>query len=166
MTTSFCAAFFKGTSPGLGAILDWAIHEQTDGIYSHVELVFSDGRSASSVGGAGVRFTTPGSINFDDATRWDLVDLTGLDETAAIAWFTANAGKGYDYWGDARFVVGLLRPDTKDDFCSEACADALGFIEGWRFDPNCFSVVIKRLMQQVQAQATPAVATTAATATA
>jgi len=148
--SKFQAAFFKGTSPGLGAVLDWAIHEQTAGIYSHVELVFSDGRSASSVGGTGVRFTAPGSINFADSTQWDLMDLTGLDEQAAISWFTANAGKGYDYWGDARFVIGLLRPDTKDDFCSEACAYATGFTEGWRFDPNAFYTALTRVMLAVQ----------------
>jgi len=144
------AAFFKGTSPGLGAILDWAIHVQTAGVFSHVELVFSDGRSASSVGGAGVRFTPKDSINFNDATQWELLDLTGLDEAVAIDWFNANAGKGYDYWGDARFVLGLLRPDTKDDFCSEACGYALGFEQAWRFDPNAFYVAVKRLVQAVQ----------------
>jgi hypothetical protein len=147
---TFQAAFFKGTSTGLGAILDWAIQTQTAGTYTHCELVFSDGRSASSVPGAGVRFTTPGSIDFTDTTQWELMDLDGLDEQAAIDWFTANEGKGYSYWGDARFVLGILRPDTKDDFCSEACAYALGFVEGWRFDPNCLNVVLTRLMQAVQ----------------
>lgn len=147
---SFRAAFFKGTSPGLGAVVDWAIKLQTEGSFSHVELVFSDGRSASSVSGAGVRFTQPGTINFNDATQWELIDLSGLDEQSAIAWFTKNEGKGYDFLGDAHFVVGLIHHDSQDDFCSEACAYAMGFEQGWRFDPNAFYVVVKRLAQAVQ----------------
>jgi len=149
----FQAAFYQGTSSILGAILDWGIRTDTHGPYSHMELVLSDGRSASSVPGAGVRFTTPGSINFNDSTQWFLIDLTGLDEAQAVQWFTANQGKAYNYWGDASFVLGIIGTDKKDDFCSEACAYALGFEEGWRFDPNTFAVVLKRLMQAVQQQA-------------
>jgi uncharacterized protein YycO len=147
---TFKAAFFVGTSPGLGAILDWAIRADTHGRFTHCELVFSDGRSASSVPGTGVRFTTPGSIDFTDTTQWEMMDLTGLDEQAAIDWFTANEGKGYDFLGDAAFVLGILGHGKKDDFCSEACAYALGFTEGWRFDPNCLNVVLKRLMQAIK----------------
>lgn len=147
---AFKAAFFKGTTPGLTAVIDWAIHTGTEGKYSHVELVFSDGRSGSSIPGAGVRFSTPGSINFDDSTQWDLLDLTGLDEAAAIACFNTNLGHGYDYAGDAHFAIDLIHHDANDDFCSEICGYATGFEEAWRFDPNCFYVVLKRLAKSVQ----------------
>src|SRR5882672_2099989 len=105
---TFKAAFFVGTSPGLTAIVDFVIRIGTEGKYTHCELVFSDGRSASSVPGTGVRFTAPGSIDFSDATQWELMDLSGLDEQAAIDWFTKNEGKGYDLWGDAHFAVSLI----------------------------------------------------------
>src|SRR5271156_1744732 len=147
------AAFFVGTTPGLGAVLDWGIRLDTHGPYTHWELVFSDGRSASSVPGAGVRFTSPGSIDFSDTTQWELMDLTGLDEQQAIDWFNTNLGKGYGYLGDAAFVLGILGHDKHDDFCSEACAFALGFEEGWRLDPNTFYFVLKRLMAAVSQKA-------------
>jgi hypothetical protein len=148
--SSFCAAFFKGTSPGLGALIDWAIHTATEGQYSHCELVFSDGRSASSVPGAGVRFTAAGSINFSDATQWDLIDLSGLDEASALEVFNKNLGNAYDYRGDAHFALDLVHHDAHDDFCSEICGYALGLEQSWRFDPNALSVVVKRLARLAQ----------------
>jgi hypothetical protein len=148
-SNTFQVAFFVGTSPGLLSIVDFAIRTDTHGPYTHCELVFSDGRSASSVPGQGVRFTEPGSIDFNDTTQWELMDLTGLDEVRAIDWFTANQGHGYDFWGDASFVLGILTHSKGHDFCSEACAYALGFDQGWRFDPNTFYVVLKRLMTAV-----------------
>lgn len=149
----FKAAFFKGTSPGLMALVDFAIRLDTSGPFTHCELLFSDGRSASSVPGVGVRFTTPGSIDFNDATQWELLDLQGLDEQAAIATFNKNLGNGYDFLGDAHFVFDLIQHAKHHDFCSEICAYALGFDEGWRFDPNTFYVVLKRLTQAVNQKA-------------
>lgn len=147
---AFQAAFFKGRSAGIMGLFDIADHLWMEGEFSHCELVFSDGRSASSVGGTGVRFTEPGSIDFTDTTQWELMDLTGLDEQAAIDCFTKNLGNGYDYRGDAHFIVGFVQHDKKDDFCSEICAYATGFEQAWRFDPNSYYVALKRLVQAVQ----------------
>ncbi|MEX3935078.1 hypothetical protein AB4Y32_25355 [Paraburkholderia phymatum] len=139
------AAFFKGSSSGLGALVDFGIRAWEDGSYSHVELVFSDGRSGSSTStDGGVRFTSAGSINFSDASQWDLLDLEGFDEVAALAWFDKHAGDKYDLWGDAHFVVGLIHENKREEFCSEAVGAALGFEQAWRFDPNALYYALKR----------------------
>lgn len=144
------AAFFKGTKPGIAALFDIGVHEWEEGNYAHVELVLSDGRSASSTFlDGGVRFTPPGSIDFSDAAQWDLVDLTGLDEAVAVAWFTQHEGDKYDTWGDAHFVCGLIHHKPHEEFCSEAVGTALGFEQAWRFDPNALCFALKRVMQAV-----------------
>jgi uncharacterized protein YycO len=140
------AAFFKGRSSGIMGLFDIADHAWMEGEFSHVELLFSDGRSASSVAGSGVRFTAPGSIDFTDPTQWELVDCSSLDEQAAIDCFNKNLGNGYDYRGDAHFVIGFIQHDSKDDLCSEICAYATGFEQAWRFDPNSFYVALKRVV--------------------
>jgi len=144
---TFQAAFFKGHSAGIMGLFDIADHAWMEGEFSHVELVFSDGRSASAVAGVGVRFTAPGSIDFTDTTQWELVDLSMLDEQAAIDCFDKNLGKGYSYRGDLHFIIGFVEHDKNDDFCSEICAYATGFEQAWRFDPNSFYVALKRVVQ-------------------
>jgi hypothetical protein len=142
----FAAAFFKGHSAGLAGLFDILDHAWMQGDYSHVELVFSDGRSGSADITSGVRFTTPGSINFEDQTQWDLVPLNPkvFDEGQALLWFARHDGAKYDLWGDVRFVDGFIHKTIHDFFCSESLMDALGFKEGWRFDPNAANYVVKR----------------------
>jgi len=143
------AAFFKGHSAGLAGIFDIADHLWEEGDYSHCELVFSDGRSASSVLSDGVRFTPKGTINFSDATQWDLLDLPGVLESAALTWFMKHQGEPYDILGDLHFVVGLIGHQEGHKFCSFACGAACGFEQSWRFDPNSLYVALKRLSQLV-----------------
>lgn len=138
------AAFFKGQSSGIAGLFDIADHAWMEGQYSHCELVFSDGRSASSVLNGGVRFTTPGSINFQDQTQWDLVQLPAFDEGQALLWYSKHEGDKYDVWGDVHFVSGLIKHTEGHEFCSESMADALGFADGWRFDPNAMFIILTR----------------------
>lgn len=141
------AAFFKGTKSGLSALFDICVHVWEAGQYAHVELLLTDGRSASATFlDGGVRFAPPGSIDFTDTTQWDIVDLPGFDEAAAINWFTKHDEDKYDLWGDARFVVGFIKQDSKAEFCSEAVGAALGFEESWRLDPNALYIVVKRFL--------------------
>lgn len=142
---AFYAAFYKGTSSGLFGVFDKLDHAWENGQYSHVELVFSDGVNASSVLDGGVRFEQPGVEKFSDPTQWSLVECSMFDEATARAWFTANQGKKYDVWGDAHFVVGFIKQSDNRYFCSEAVATALGFTEGWRFDPNALYVTLARI---------------------
>jgi L-ascorbate metabolism protein UlaG (beta-lactamase superfamily) len=138
------AAFYKGTT-GISGLVDIAIREWEEGDYSHVELLFNDGRSASSVLSNGVRFTKPGEIDFSDTTQWDVLDLPGVDEAAALTWFMKHAGQPYDVLGDLHFILGFISHENGHKFCSFACGAACGFEQAWRFDPNALYVALKRL---------------------
>jgi len=133
-------AFYTGTRKGLHGLFNRAIRWWTRGPFSHVELVFSDGVSASASGvDHGVRFRT---IDFNPA-RWIVVPVAG-DEAEARRWFEANAGKGYDYLGLFGFLWRPYDGGRDKFFCSEAVAAALGYSDGWRFDPNTLAAVVTR----------------------
>lgn len=136
------AAFYKGTRPGLGGLFNMLVRFWTKGPYSHVELIFSDGMSASSsfIDG-GVRFKL---IKYDES-RWDFIELPDSLEENARKLFVVHAGKAYDYWANIRFSFGFI-PDSKDKYmCAEAGMAALGFDDAWRFEPNIAASSLRRL---------------------
>lgn len=133
-------AFYKGTSRGIKGFYNIAVRAVTKGIYSHCELVFSDGISASaSFLDCGVRFK---KIEFDPE-HWDFIDLPDELELGARAWFAKNVGAGYDIFGNVRFVFWPVSEQKKRFFCSEAIAKSLGLIEAWRYDPNTLYSALK-----------------------
>ena len=143
------AAFYKGTRPGWQGLYSRAARFIDRGPYSHCELIFSDGMSASaSYIDGGVRLKR---IDYD-AEHWDIVDLAGFDEPAARAWFEERAGEGYDLWGNLRFIFGWVRDDDGRWFCSEALMAALGFHGPWRFGPNGAAAAIKRWCSDITNQ--------------
>lgn len=133
------AAFYKGTRPGLQGIYSRAVRVIDRGPYSHCELVFGDGLSASaSYIDGGVRFKR---IAYDPS-HWDFVQLPQYLETQARKWFDEHEGEPYDLMGNIRFVLPFLPDSEKGSFCSEAVAAALGFREPWRFGPNGLAAVL------------------------
>lgn len=134
-------AFYTGTRKGIHGLLNRTVRWWTRGPFSHCELIFTAGMSASASGvDHGVRFKV---IQYDPA-RWVIIPING-DEAQAMSWFVANMGKGYDYLGLFGF---LWRPyDGRKDkfFCSEAVAAALGFPDAWRFDPNTLAAAIMKV---------------------
>ena len=65
-------AFYKGTRSGIAGIYSRGVRFITKGKYSHCELIFSDGMSASaSFMDGGVRFKR---IEYDPA-HWDIIDV-------------------------------------------------------------------------------------------
>ena len=139
---AFKIAFFKGNHPGLGGIYSRFVRWWTIGKYSHAELVFSDGISASSAFmDGGVRFK---KVVYND-TDWDFLTLPDVLENDAKIWFIQHNGKAYDYWANIRFALGFM-PDSKDKYqCIEACMASLGFNDAWRFEPNIAKVVLEKL---------------------
>jgi hypothetical protein len=127
-------AFFKGTKTGLAGIYNRGVRWIESGDCSHFELIFSDGKSASSsYMDGGIRFK---DIEYD-LDKWYVYDLPWADEKKARAYFEARAGKvKYNLAGNIHFVFGFIRGDTDGEFCSEACAGALGFKNPWQFPPN------------------------------
>ena len=140
------AAFYKGTRPGLQGIYSRAVRVIDRGPYSHCELVFSDGLSASAswVDG-GVRFK---QIDYNPA-HWDFVALPEAAEPYARDWFEFNMGLPYDLMGNVRFVLPWLADSERGWFCSEAMAAALGWAEPWRFGPNGLAALLPRFFAEV-----------------
>lgn len=136
---TFYAAFYKGTRPGLAGIYNRGVRWWEPGKYSHCELVFSDGLSASSSYiDDGVRFKRI-VFNHDN---WDFIELPAHLERAAYMWFTKHIGEGYDLVGNLRFLFDFMRNRNGKWFCSEALGESLGMVEPWRLGPNGLAAVL------------------------
>lgn len=136
-------AFYKGTRPGIAGLYNrlgrWIDH----GPYSHCEIVFSDGMSASSsFMDRGVRMKY---IGYSSADCWDFMPIPAQYELAARVWFIENRGAAYDILGNINAAFGFV-PHSEDKwFCSEAIAAALGLADPWRYKPNGLAAVLKEL---------------------
>ena len=143
------AAFYKATRPGLQGIYSRAVRWVDRGPYSHCELVFSDGQSASaSWMDGGVRFKR---IDYDPA-HWDFIEIPAYLESAARAWFELHEGEPYDLQGNLRFAFFMVSESPDGRFCSEALAAALGLREAWRLGPNGLAALLLSIYPQQQEQ--------------
>lgn len=139
-------AFYKSIHPGLAGVYSHGVRIITKSIYSHCELIFSNGISASSsfVDG-GVRMKV---IDYDPKD-WDIIDLEGrFDETTAMQWFRDHDGQRYDVLGNVHFVLSVVGDDKNKWFCSEAVGAALGLGNSWRFDPGTLHAALKFIAEQ------------------
>jgi hypothetical protein len=138
-------AFYKGVHSGLPGIYNRGVQIWTKSQYSHCELIFSDGRSASaSYMDGGVRFKN--DIDFNPE-KWDFIELPDSFEKAALKWFEDHEHAKYDLLGNLHFVIGFVPDDKWKFFCSEAVAAALGIENAWRYDPGDLYPVIKRMSE-------------------
>lgn len=134
-------AFYKGTRKGLQGLYSRLTRWVDSGPYSHCELVFSDGLSASaSFIDGGVRFK---QIEYKPE-HWDIINIQGFDEDKAKQWFEQHKGEKYDLMGNLRFIFFFIKPSLTKYFCSEAIAEALGFVESWRLGPNGLSALLNK----------------------
>lgn len=139
------AVFYKGTRPGLQGIYSRAVRWIDRGQYSHAELVFSDGMSASaSWMDGGVRFKR---IDYNPE-HWDFMALPDELEPYARDWFERNVGAPYDLMGNVRFVLPWLADSERGWFCSEALGAALGWKEPWRYGPNGAAAMARTMYSQ------------------
>ena len=138
-------AMYKAIRPGLEGIYSRITRWLDRGPYSHCEIVFSDGTSASSsyIDG-GVRFKT---INYNPA-HWDFIDVPSYREVAARHWFREHCGQPYDLWGNVRFVIGFARDSKGAWFCSESVMAALGYQDAYRYGPNGMAALLKTVFVQ------------------
>lgn len=100
-----------------GNSLDKLIAFWTQGPFSHVELVFSNGDClSSSVRDGGVRFK-----QIPLTEKWIVIDLGGDDREAAIRdWATKEVGKKYYYWGTICVALGIPSQHSSGKwYCSE-----------------------------------------------
>lgn len=140
---TFRIAFYQGTRPGVAGLYSrlgrWLDH----GPYSHCELVFSDGMSASASymdGGVRIKY-----IGYTSVNCWDFVDLPAQFETDARKWFMAHHGQKYDVMGNINALLGFVPHSPDKWFCSEAIAASLNLTDPWRYKPNGLAAVLKEL---------------------
>ena len=132
-------ALYKSTHVGMAGVYNRLVRWWDRGKYSHCELIFSDGVSASSSYlDKGVRFK---DIVYNP-DNWDFYEIPDIYEPNARAWFEEHVGQGYDLIGNARFALGFLAPPANKWFCSESIAAALGIREPWRMSPNGLVAII------------------------
>lgn len=149
----FQMAFFKGNHPGLAGVYSRGVRWWCRGPYSHVEIIFSDGLSASaSYLDGGVRFK---QVDYSAAGDWDFIDLPPEWEAAARLYFKVHEGEAYDLLGNLHFVISAVPDARSKKFCSEACGGAVGVEQSWRYDPNALYPVIKRLVEAQTVAAFP-----------
>jgi hypothetical protein len=140
-------ASYKSIRPGLSGIFSRLVRWWTNSQYSHTELIFSDGTSASSsfIDG-GVRFK---EISYDN-DHWDFIELPeSFNETAARLWFIQNENKKYDVLGLVGFVWKRGTQNKNKFYCNESIGEALGIKDSWRFDPGSFAVVMQEIQSKV-----------------
>lgn len=150
MTVKTYIAFYKGHKDGyspsalVARFSDWLTRKLTKGPYSHCEFAVQreDGTfscRSSSIRDGGVRT----KIMELPSDKWDLVELHLTEESAheVVKYFYRNNGKKYDFFG-ALGVVFKTRQNKQRYFCSEICAEALGFPQAWRFSPNDLHAIV------------------------
>lgn len=138
----FAVAFYKGTSSGLMGLYDILARWWTRSSFSHCEMIFSDGVSASSsfVDG-GVRFK---QIDYNP-DHWEIVELPTEFEAEARVWFSTHEGDSYDIIGNLSFVIGSVDDSKRKWFCSEAVLASLGVEEPFKFSPSTAMPVVKSI---------------------
>lgn len=147
-SSTFRAAFYVGTRPGLPGIYNRAVRGWERGKYSHCEMVFSDGMSASaSYMDGGVRFKR---IDYDPA-NWIFIDLPAHLEARAREWFMRHEDEAYDLMGNVHLVIGFVPQAERKKFCSEALAAALGIRDAWRYGPNALASILLFINQPASA---------------
>lgn len=132
-------AFYKGTPKGWRGLYSRGVRIVTKGHYSHCEVIFKDGVSASSsIAHGGVRFAL---VTYNDA-EWDFVEVPDALEADARHWFFKHQGDKYDFLGNIHFVIPVVGDEKKKWCCSEAVGEALGLRDAWRFNPNSLYAVL------------------------
>lgn len=136
-------ASYIGTRPGVQGLFNRAVRAGLRIPYSHNELVFSDGLSAScSFIDKGLRFKR---INFDDG-KWVLheVDPRRFSEQQAREWFEREAalppGERIRYSIPLLFTYPFpylpIKPGEREEVCCTAIARALGIEQHRKYDPH------------------------------
>lgn len=129
------AAFYIGNGNYLDKIIRWRTSSDT----SHVELVVGGTMFSSSPRDGGVRLKPLPN----DTSKWRLVDIPNITDASIYEFFDQTRGAKYDWVGAIVGAGAALDVQSKTKwFCSEWCAHALGFENGWRFTPADLEVVL------------------------
>jgi hypothetical protein len=137
------AAFYSGTKPGFAGVYNRGVRWIESGSYSHTELVFSNGESASAS-------FMDGGVRFKDITytsgNWDFVALPWADEAYARKYFEDRDEQKYDIRGNIHFILGFIKNNPEKQFCSGIVAGALQIPQYWWFAPNALHAVLTSML--------------------
>jgi len=132
-------AFYKGN----GNVIDWCIRFWTRSIYSHVEFIYipDDGSMASLLSSSqrdgGVRYKKI-PLEHLKKENWTFIDAPkNIDAYVVRQFFLEKYGSTYDFKGIflSQFLP-LKRHSKNKYFCSEFCAEALGFNNPHEYSPQ------------------------------
>lgn len=141
-------AFYKGTRPGLQGVFSVLARFCTRSKYSHVELVFSNGDSASSsfIDG-GVRILSGDKQIEFNPQKWDFISINpekyGTSEKIIREWFENNSKTPYDLRAMLACALPIVGNSEEKYMCSEAIAHVLGLTDAWRYSPPVLYSAIK-----------------------
>jgi len=125
-------AMYKGPAKGffnnLGRL---AVCLFTRSKYSHCEIYINGIGYSSSFHDGGVR-SKP--INIYDGT-WDTFEIQG-DSESVKKWFKDHDQQPYDWGGIFRFVIPFIPQYDNRWFCNEACGEALGIKDSYKYTPE------------------------------
>jgi len=140
-------AFYKGRGGNFWQRLqDRLIRFVTRGQYSHCEIALAKGDFSG-------RYECLGSSPRDGGVRrkhmylptekWRFIKLDNYSVLQVEKFFLAHEDKKYDWLCVLSFVL-PTRQSPNRYFCSEFCAEFLGFPEPWRFSPNDLHAILSR----------------------
>lgn len=116
---------------GKGNFFNAAIRRRTRSQVSHVEIVIDGLWYSSSVQDGGVRRKhvdpKPG--------EWEYIYLPWADAEKVSKWFDTHEEDKYGWW-DIFCQLFSVNLDGNGEICSEACAEALGFMNPWKLTPG------------------------------
>ncbi len=129
-------AFYRGG----GGIYDRLIRWRTSSQFSHCEMVVDGLCFSASPRDGGVREKYIDTHN----GKWVKVQLPTVDPEAVWFMYGQTRGAKYD-WIGAIIGRGFGAKAHSGDrwFCSEWCAEAIGFSDSWRFSPADLFAVLR-----------------------
>lgn len=125
------------------------------GLYSHVDIILSDGRLLGARLDGGVQIRLPGYAPFKRVLRVD-IPCTDEQETKFYEFAISQIGKPYDKEGIAGIIFGRDWRDDSAWFCSEygaACCEKSKIFPyqlaapDYKIDPNVFLVALSTKVQ-------------------
>lgn len=136
-------ALYKAIRPGVQGVFSRAARGLLRSIYSHGELVYSNGDSAScSFIDGGVR--TCDDTKFPrivfNSDKWDFFSIVG-DEQRSRDWYKEHAGMQYDLRGMLACALPVLGHNPVKTICTASIAESFGWSDSWRYTPPVLASV-------------------------
>lgn len=147
------AAFYKGREFGPARAKLRARRMRS--LYSHCEILLSRRPktyfyecASSTVGDGGVRIV---SQKLEPA-QWDCWMLSHISPNFVRAWFELNDSSARGLGGSAGFFWRRANGSKSAGWAAQACAEAIGVPESWRYDVATFSSLVRLIGEPVALQ--------------